>query len=393
MSLFSNIQRLPQLDVSERRVFVRADLDVVVSSFGGVVDDTELRRALPTLRYLVNQRSKVIVGAHYGTAAQPAPENTPRCVARRLTELLGAEVVLLERDFAGQVGLLEPGQIALTPNLLDYSEELEGDAVFAHLLARSLDVYVGDGLRSAALSVASVTALPRALSLRGAGLRLAQELDLLELLADPPAGRYVAVVGGDSFARKSRLLWALLLKADAVLLGGVVANTCLAAQGWRPGQSAVEVEQLDAARAWLDAARGSGVTVSMPQDALVVDPRIGLDSLISRDIQQVAEHEAVVDIGMKTCARYREALCYASTVVCSGLMGAEHSDATLAGTYRVWQAATTSAASTAIFGARSVATADRLDVLGPFGHAPSGGSASLALMSGTVLPGVESLRS
>src|SRR5437016_8513572 len=159
MALFANISRLDDLDVTERRVFVRADLNVPASSFGGVLDDTQLRAVLPTLRALLAKRAKVVVGAHYGHAQNPGPRNAVRCVARRLSELLGLEVGVLERDFAAQFELLGKRAVALTPNLIDYPEELENDAAFAQRVARSVDVFVGDDLRAARETWASVDAL------------------------------------------------------------------------------------------------------------------------------------------------------------------------------------------------------------------------------------------
>jgi phosphoglycerate kinase len=394
VALFSNISRLPALDVDQRRVFLRADFDVPLSSFAGVEDDSLLRAALPTLRQLLAARSKLVIGAHYGSTARAAPSNAPRSVAGRLAELLGTSVSVLDRNFSSEIRLIGPGQIALTPNLLDYPEEIAGDQDFAEELARSIDVYVGDGLRAARESWASVVLLPRALASRGCGLQLGRDLEMLELLADPrPVRPYVAVVGGDGFARKAKLLWALLLRVDALLLGGVVANTCLAAQGWDPRLSAFEPDQLEAARTFLSAARERGVSVSMPRDALVIKPEVGLDSATQRAIHDLAADEAVVDIGLETCSEYREVLAAAGTALWNGLMGVADDDTTRGGTYRVAQAVPSSAGRSVVFGARSVAMAELLDLLAPFRYVSRGGEAALSFVSGTVLPGIESLRS
>lgn len=394
MTLFSNIARLSALDLVERRVFLRADLNAALSSFGGVVDDTPLRAALPTLRHLLRLRAKVVLGAHYGEPSRVAPQNAAACVARRLAELLGHDVSLLSPSFAGEIALLENGEVALTPNLLELPEELSNDPAFAQRLARSLDAYVGDDVAAAAHGWATVDALPRCLVSRGAGLVLERELDMLELLADPAGQRpFAAVVGGDSFARKSRLLWSLLLRTDAMLLGGVVANTCLVASGWQPGVSTYEPDQLDAARAFLTAARAQGIAVHLPSDVLVLRPELGMSSLELRQIDAVRADEAVVDIGLDTCLAYREVLCMAVRVVWTGLMGVSTEHDLCSGTFRIAQAATSSAQHTAVFGRRTVELADRLDVLKRFGYVSRGRAGSLSLMSGTVLPGIESLRS
>lgn len=392
MRLFSNILPLSALDLFERRVFLSADLDVPLSTFGGVLSDAPLRHALPTIRALLKERAKVVIGAHYGNLTDPPSRSATRCIARRLGELLGQRVHALDSNFAGEISFLEPGSVALTPNLAQYPEELANDAGFALRLARSLDVYVGDGTQAAGQSWASVDALPRAMAARGCGPRLEQDLQLLELLADKTLPKpYVAVIGGDSFARKSRLLWALLLRVDAVLLGGVVANTCLAARGFRVEASRYELDAVESARAFLAAAEAAGIVVYLPLDVVV--ERQGAVSLETRPADAIGRDEAVVDIGLETCAAYREVLSPASTVLWNGAMGTALTPETCTGTYLVAQAATLSATQTGVFGRRTVALADQLDVITPFRVVSHGADGVLALLSGKVLPGVESLRS
>jgi phosphoglycerate kinase len=392
MPLFSNILPLSALDLTERRVFLRADLDVPLSSFGGVLDDAPLRHALPTIRALLKARAKVVIGAHYGNASQAPARSATRCIARRLGELLGQRVHTLDTNFAGEISLLEPASVALTPNLAMYPEELANDADFAQRLARSLDAYVGDGTQAAGYSWASVDALPRAMANRGCGLRLGQDLELLELLADKSLPKpYVAIVGGDSFTRKSKLLWALLLRADAVLLGGAVANTCLAARGFQVGASHYELKALESARAFLSAAETSGIAVHLPLDVVLERP--GAESLETRPIGAVGRDEAIVDIGLETCAAYREQLSLASAVLWNGSMGTARTAETSTGTYLVAQAATLSAQHTCVFGGRTVALADQLDVIAPFRIVSHGADGVLTLFGGKVLPGIESLRS
>lgn len=392
-ALFKDILRLSSLDIAERRVFVRADLDAPLSVFGGVIDDTALRALLPTLRELVAAGAKVVLAGSFGSPSQPAPSTAAASIAFRLSELMGARVGVLQRHFAADIALLQPGQIALTPNLSDYPEDAAGDAEFARRIARSVDVYVGEGIRAACLPHATVAHLPRFLTARGAGLDLHRHLDLLERLsADELERPYVAVVGGDSFARRASLLWALLLRADALLLGGVVANTCLAAQGFPLGRSRFEPDQLEAARSFLFAAQAQGVSVQLPVDALTMKPELGIASTERRTIDQVPPSEAIVDLGLETSLAYGDTLRGAASVLWTGLMGRAEVDELCAGTYRVAQAASSSARFSAVVGARTVAIGERLDVLAPFSFISRGASGALSLMSGRVLPGIESLR-
>jgi phosphoglycerate kinase len=392
MGLFANISKLDELDIAERRVFLRADLDVALSSFGGLLDDAPLRAALPTLRRLLAQRCRIVVGASCGSAPAPAPSNAMAVIAQRLTELLGSHVGVLGPYFPREIQLLEPGQIALTPNLLDVPEELSNDLEMARSIARAIDVYVCDGLRAARSEWASTSTLPRLVPARAAGPQLWAGLSMLELLSGKPAHPFAAVVGGDSFARKSRLLWALLLHAKAVLLGGVVANTCLVAGGWRPGASRYEPSELGAARAFLDAARAHGVAVHLPEDAVTMLWQAGLASTERRAIAAVPDNEAVVDIGLETALQYRDVIRGFPTVLWTGLLGMAEVDELSGGTYRVAQAASL-AEQSCVFGRRTLAAAERLDVLTPFTLVSRGGDAMLSLLGGSVLPGIESLRS
>jgi phosphoglycerate kinase len=392
MALFSNIPRLAGLDTFERRVFVRADLDVPLFSYGGVLDDTKLRALLPTLRSLQAKRARVVIGAHYGSPTEPGPSNAAACVARRLGQLLGQRVSLLSRDFVGELALLEPGDVALTPNLSTLPEEPANDAAFAQRLARSIDAYVNDDVVTSRLGWASVDALPRALTTRAAGHLLERDLELLESLTSASLPKpLVAIVGGDSFARKAHFLWTLLMRAEAIVLGGVVANTCLAARGWQPGQSRYEPEQLEAARAFLDAAEQHHVTVQLPVDALVLRPGAPLSSLEVRDIESVRSDEAVVDVAVRTCLGYKEVVRGAASVLWSGALGVADAPELCSGTYRVIAAIPSTVEKTVLIGGRTAALAEQLDLLDSF-QVVSSSSGALSLVSGTVLPGVEALR-
>lgn len=394
MPLFADILRLADLDVAERRVFVRADLDAALSPFGGVLDDAPLRALLPTLRELVAAGAKIVLAGTLSTEGQPAPSTAAASIAFRLGELLGQRVGVLRRNFAADIALLQPGQVALTPDLSDYPEELGNDAEFAQRLARSLDVYVGDGVRAARSPHATVERLPRLLSARGAGLQLGRNLEMLERLTDSNVPRpYVAVVGGDGFAKKSRLLWALLLRADTLLLGGVVANTCLAARGIQLGRSRYEPDQVDQARAFLASAQAQGVAVELPIDAVTMQPERGIGTTERRTIDRVPSNEAVVDLRLQTSVAYGEVLRSATTVLWTGLMGMAEIDELCAGTYRIGQAAPISAQYSVVFGGRTVVTAERMDLLAPFSFISRGNAGALTLASGVVLPGIESLRS
>jgi len=393
MPLFSNIIRLPALDVAGRRVFLRADLNVPLSGFGGVIDDTLLRAALPTIRALLAADAKVVIGAHYGSEGALAPRAAQHAVARRLSELLGQSVLALGTSFEGEVALLRARDVALTPNLLELPEELANDAAFAQRVARHFDAHVNDDLRASSQRWASLDALPRALPVRGVGAILGADLDALDLLSEHAIERpFVAVVGGDSVVRKSKLLWALLERADALLLGGALANACLKAQGVSIGASACDAQEQQAARALLDGARERGVQIYLPQDVLVMDPEVGLASLELRLVADVRPADVIVDVALETCLLYADVLARSASVLYTGLLGTCTATELQSGTFRVAQAATTARRSMA-FGDRTVRMLELLNLVTGFSIVSRSGTAAAPLMSGTVLPGIESARS
>lgn len=393
MALFSNILRLSELDATERRVLVRADLAPRFSSFGALLDDVGLRAALPTLRTLLSQRAKLVIGWHAEpTTTDAVPSNAAGSVARRMSELLGQPVALLGGNFSGEIAQLAPGEVALTPNLGELEGERTNDPAFALQVAKAIDVYVADDVRAAALPWASSDALPRLLPARGCGLELNHHLEMLELLATAkPVRPLVAAIGGDGFARRARLLWALLPRVDAFVLGGVLANTCLAALGQNVGASSVETTQIEPAREFLAAARAANVPVHLPVDALVLGAGAPLGALQLRSVDQIASEERIVDIAIETSLAYRDVLSGAGSVFWSGLMGTCGIDDLRSGTLRVAQAAL-SAPRSMIVGERTLAEAELMNVLDAFSLVARGGDAALALMSGSVLPGIEALR-
>jgi phosphoglycerate kinase len=220
---------------------------------------------------------------------------------------------------------------------------------------------------------------------------LGADLDLLELVtAAAPVRPYTALIGGQSFRRKAKLLWALSMRVDTILLGGAVANTCLAARGAALGRSACEPEEFEAARAFLAATEARGVAVHLPLDVLVQQASGALELRAST---AVAEDEAVVDVALETCLAYRGILENSATVVWNGLLGTCDREDTRSGTYRCAQVVPGSARHNAVFGARTVAMAEQMALAGSFQRVSRSGPGALEMFGGTILPGVESLRS
>jgi phosphoglycerate kinase len=388
MSEYELVPRMKQLDVVGRRVLVRADLDVLRSPQGAVLDDAPLRAILPVLRPLLAQRAKVILASTY------RGDDPPEGVARRLGELLGTQATVLGTSFERDAKLLSEGQLALTRSLdaLLPTGDADERTAWALGVAGSIDVYVLDGLQAALTGDASVVDLPPLMTSRAAGPLVSAALDVYKEAVEAPEAPYALVLGGSSLIRLLPLVTALLPFCTDILVGGAVANTFLAAQGWKPGGSPVDPGGLRSAQQVLEDARGRGVRMHMPIDAVVrVSPPGRPPTYEVRPVDRgFAPEEAVVDIAVETCNAYREALSGCATALWAGLMGDCSIEETQSGSLRVGEA---------VGEARRafVAGEDTLGAAVFFGldgrlRAVAGGDAGLTLLAGLPLPGLEALK-
>ncbi len=396
MALLDGITTVDQLDVASRRVFVRVDFNVPLTPDGKVSDDTRVREALPTIKHLVAAGARVILASHLGRPKKGAdPKFSLAPAGERLAELLGQEIVLTD-DCVGDgarkvVHDLRDGRVALLENLRFHKEEEANDAGFARELAALTDVYVNDAFGAAHRAHASVDALPKLVGLRAAGFLLRKELNALGRLVDGPERPYVAVLGGAKVSDKIAVIEALLSKVDALIVGGAMANTFLAAQGRAMGKSLVEGDKLATARDVLARATEKKVAVLLPTDLVVAD---GLDAPAGDvvGVDGVGASQMALDIGPATVAAFRERLLRAKTVFWNGPMGLFEKAPFSAGTLGVARAIADGAGFSVVGGGDSVAAVQQADLGSRFTHVSTGGGASLELIEGRALPGVEALR-
>ena len=390
MPLPDDITPLRGLDVAARRVLVRADLDGPRSPYGAVLDDSPLRAALPTLRALREARAKIIIAARL--TSRQIEIGTPRTVAQNLGELLDTKVGVFDTNFAPQVQMLVEGQIVLTPNLESIPDDAANDPDWAAAIARSVDVYVLDGLRAASESSASVIAIPRLLPERGAGLQLAAALEAVQTATLAPPKPYTLVLGGSSVARVLPIATFLLPFCTDIVLGGAVGNTFLAAQGWKPGGSPYEPGAVAGVEALLVAAGNAGVKIHAPVDAIMSTTRPG--GVRTYEVRKLDRpflpEEAAVDVAIETCVAYTDVLARSASALWVGLMGDCSVEETQSGSLRVGQAAarvrrTVLAGDDTLAASRFFGLADRFQVL-------PGGDAALTLLTGGTLPGLEAIR-
>ncbi|WP_433238781.1 phosphoglycerate kinase [Streptosporangium sp. CA-135522] len=390
---------LSEFDVKGRRVLVRADLNVPLD--GDVItDDGRIRASVPTIKELVDKGARVIVGAHLGRPkGEPNPKYSLASVAKRLSELLGAEVAfatdVVGESAQGVVTALQDGQVALLENLrFERGEESKDDAergAFAEKLAALAEVYVGDGFGAVHRKHASVYDVPLLLP-HAAGRLVVAEVEVLKKLTDEPVRPYAVVLGGAKVSDKLGVIGNLLTKVDRLLIGGGMAYTFLAAQGYEVGRSLLQEDQLDQVRSFLNEATKRGVELVLPVDVLA-----------AVDFAEDAEYEVVdataipadrqgLDIGPRSRELFASKLADAKTVFWNGPMGVFEFEAFSGGTRAVAEALIRSEAFTVVGGGDSAAAVRKLGLPEDgFSHISTGGGASLEYLEGKTLPGLVAL--
>ncbi|MET8337055.1 phosphoglycerate kinase [Streptosporangium canum] len=390
---------LSEFDVKGRRVLVRADLNVPLDG-DAITDDGRIRASVPTIRELADKGARVVVCAHLGRPkGEPNPQYSLAPVAKRLGELLGAEVVFAT-DVVGEsaqdvVKALQDGQVALLENLrFEPGEESKDDALraaFAEKLAALAEVYVGDGFGAVHRKHASVYDVPLLLP-HAAGRLVVAEVEVLKKLTDDLARPYAVVLGGAKVSDKLGVIGNLLTKVDRLLIGGGMAYTFLAAQGYEVGQSLLQKDQLDQVRGFLNEAAKRGVELVLPVDVLA-----------ATEFAEDAEYEVVdataipadrqgLDIGPRSRELFASKLADARTVFWNGPMGVFEFEAFSGGTRAVAEALVQSEAFTVVGGGDSAAAVRKLGLPEDgFSHISTGGGASLEYLEGKTLPGLVAL--
>ena len=393
--LLDGVPRLRDLEVEGRRVLVRADLNVPLSD-GAVVDDLRVTASLATLEDLLARGASLVVCSHLGRPTEPGdPATSLRPVAERLAALLGRPVVLAG-DVAGEdaqarAAALQPGEVLLLENLRWDPGETKGDPELAARLAGLADLYVDDAFGAAHRAHASISGVP-ALLPGAAGLLLERELEVLGALRDAPERPYVAVLGGAKVSDKLIVLERLLERVDVLAVGGAMASTFQLAAGRDVGLSRVEEDRAADVAELVAAARARGVEVLLPDD-LVVAAEFSRDATPEVvDADRMPADRMSLDIGPRSAARIADAVTGAGAVFWNGPMGVSEWPAFAAGTRIVAEAMATTAAFTVVGGGDSAAAVRSMGLDERIDHVSTGGGASLELLEGRELPGVEALR-
>jgi phosphoglycerate kinase len=391
------IRTLEQLgDVAGRRVFVRVDHNVPLKQ-GVVTDDARIRASIPTIRELLDRGASVVTASHLGRPkGQVTDELRMAPVAARLAELLGREVQALDEVVGENVeavcGHIGPGEVVMLENLRFDPREEKNDPALAGQLAALADAYVDDAFGAVHRAHASVEAMPRLFLREGrpaaAGRLLQGEVEALSRLLVDPERPYVAVLGGAKVSDKLATIGALVERVDALLIGGAMAFTFLAAEGGEIGDSLVEPDRFDDVRAARARADERGVLIQLPED-VVAAPEASADARRETvPASRVPKRLKGLDIGPRAVEEFARTIADARTILWNGPMGVFELEPFGAGTRGV---------ATAIAGARGFSVAGGGDSLAAikkygledgFGHLSTGGGASLEFLEGRSLPGI-----
>ena len=391
-----NKKTILDVDVAGRKVLLRCDFNVPQDKeTGAITSDKRIVAALPTIRYLLERKAAVIACSHLG---KPKGEWKPKLslapVARRLSELLGREVIfakdIVGEDAKAKAAALQGGQIMLLENLRFDPREEKNDPSFAEELASMAELYVSDAfgtVHRAHASTAGVAAYLPAVS----GLLVAKELEVMGGALNNPKRPFVAVLGGAKVSDKIGVINNLLDKADTIIIGGGMAYTFAKAQGGSIGKSLCEEDKLDYAREMIEKAKRNGVKLLLPSDTVAADD-------FSNDAKrQVVSTMAIpdgwegMDIGPDTIRTFCDAVKGAGTVVWNGPMGVFEFENFAAGTRAMAQALADSGAITIVGGGDSAAAVEQMSFADRITHISTGGGASLEFLEGLELPGVACL--
>jgi phosphoglycerate kinase len=370
---------IEDIDLQDKTIIMRVDFNVPLDKEGNITDDTRIRAALPSIQYVLKQKTKLILMSHLGRPkAQVKEELRLTPVGKRLSELLGKEVIQC-KDSIGEetkkiISGMQIGDIALLENLRFHREEEENDSTFSKSLAEYADIYVNDAFGTAHRAHASTEGIAHYLP-AVCGFLIEKEIDFLGKLVYQPEQPYIAIE-----------------RVDALIIGGGMCYTFLKAKGFEVGNSLVETEKVNLAFELIKKADENGVQLMLPVDHVVVNKKEETAKTRIVDTNAIPPQMMGVDIGPKTGRMYKKEIKRGRTILWNGPMGIFEIDKFAKGTNQIAKALALCSGTTVVGGGDSVAAINKIGVAGKIDHVSTGGGASLEFLEGRELPGIKALQ-
>lgn len=392
-----NKMTVRDIDVTGKRVLVRVDFNVPIDAKSGeITDDSRIRAALPTIKYLIKHKAKIILLSHFGRPKGKVVEEMRLApTSRRLAEILHKPVAMT-KDCIGPevekaVAALKPGEILLLENLRFHPEEENGDENFAKALAGLGDVYVNDAFGTAHRSHASISGITHYLP-AVAGFLMEKEIKTLGGLLENPAHPFTALFGGAKVSDKVAMLKNIMGKVDCLLIGGGMAATFLKAKSFNVGKSAVEADIINIAGDLIKEAIKNNVNILLPVDVVVAEKTDGSSAGQIVSVDAIPSNQMIVDIGPKTVDAFQNELKKSKTIFWNGTMGIAEIPQFAKATQTLAKLLPKLKAKTIVGGGSTAETISALGLAGKITFVSTGGGASLEFLGGEQLPGVVALR-
>ena len=389
-----NVLKLADLDVKGKRVFIRADFNVPQDDAGNITEDTRIRAALPTLKYCLENGAAVMVTSHLGrpTEGELKPEDSLTPVAVRLGQLLNKPVRLVA-DWVDGGFKVAPGEIVLLENCRCNKGEKKNNDELAQKMAKLCDIYVNDAFGTAHRAEATTHGIAKFAPVACAGFLMGGEIDALSRALENPKRPLVAIVAGAKVSTKLTILKSLADKVDQLIVGGGIANTFLLATGKRIGDSLAEPNLVSEAHAIMDMMKERGAEVPLPVDVVVADEVSALARGAKIPVDEVGQHDRILDVGPKTAARLADIIAHAGTIVWNGPIGVFEHDQFAGGTKMLASAIAHSDGFSLAGGGDTLAAIAKFHIAQDVDYISTGGGAFLEFLEGKKLPAIEVLES
>ena len=390
------MKSIDQVDLGNKRVFIRCDFNVPTDDQGKITDDTRIRAHLRTIGYAVDKGAKVILASHMGRPkGKRSDKYSLKQVAVRLSELVGKPVTFLD-DCVGEqvvkaVSAMKSGDLILLENLRFYIGEEKNDEEFARQLAQFCDVYIDDAFAVSHRAAASNTAITGLVKECAAGFLLKDEIDYFNKAMGNPARPLAAIIGGAKVSDKIGVLEKVIEKVDKLIVGGAMAFTFLKASGYEVGKSKCEEDMLDTARSIMAKAKERKVSLYLPVDSMIAEQPAADSPAKACGISEMPKDWMGLDIGPQTITLFSDAVKDAKTIVWNGPLGMFELEPFSKGTFGVAHAVANSGALTIVGGGDTDTAIHQAGVSSKISYISTGGGAFLELLEGKTLPGVASL--